>query len=83
VPFKRLVIKMKVALYDVANDFEFRIAWKRHFTAEHDIQHNTKRPNVDFRTVVLKEDFRSNVIWLQITIEHLPSHSLWTWTPNL
>lgn len=64
VSLERLVIEMEVTFNDITNDFKLRISWEGHFTREHDIENDTKGPNVDLRVVVLKENLWSDIVWL-------------------
>lgn len=47
------MIEMEIALYHVADNFEFRVAREGNFTRKHDIQYYSQAPNVDLHVVVL------------------------------
>lgn len=60
---------MKVAFDNISNDFKFRISREGNFAWEHDIEYDTKRPDVNFRVVVLQENLWRDVVWLDTKIE--------------
>ena len=62
-----LVIEVEVALDDVAYDLQFRVAWKRHLARQHDVQHNSHRPDVNLGVVLLEEYLWRNVVRLNST----------------
>ena len=56
------MIKMELTFYDVINYLWLSLSRKWHFAREHDVQDNAHRPNVNFRVVILKENFRRHVV---------------------
>ena len=59
---ERLMVEMELAFDDVSDNFQFTIARERHFAAEHDVEHDAERPNINLVRVFLQENFRSNVV---------------------
>jgi len=70
---ERRVFEMKLSFDNVSDDLQLRVAWKRHFATEHDVEDDTHGPDVNLGVVVLQEDFRSDVVWLQKRLEGLIS----------
>ena len=58
------MIEMEVTLDDIADDFELRVSRKGNFSRQHDVEHDSKRPNVNLRVVVLQKDLWCDVVWL-------------------
>ena len=63
------MVEVEVAFDDVSDDFELRISWEWHLSREHDIEDNSERPNINLRVVVLKKDFRRDIVGLKIKNE--------------
>lgn len=76
---ERLVLEVELTLDDVAYDFKLRITRERDFAAQHDVKHDSHGPDIDLLVVVLKENFRRDVVWLNfvnfLMCSDLPSHS--------
>jgi len=51
--FKRLMIEMKVTFDNISNNLQFRVARERYLSAQHDVENNAQRPNVNFMGVFL------------------------------
>ena len=79
-PLERFVVEVKITLNHIADDFELGVTRERHLTREHDVKNDAHRPDVNFLVVLLKENFRGNVVWLQIEIRrmNLPNQTSWS-----
>ena len=58
------MIEMEVTFDNIANDFELRVSREWYFARKHNIKDDSQRPDIDFRVVVLKENFGCDVVRL-------------------
>lgn len=55
---------MEVTFDYVADDFELGVAGEGNFAREHNVQDDTKGPNIDLGRIILQKYLRSNIVWL-------------------
>ena len=62
--FELIMLKVKLALQDILDNFLVCFSRERHLAREHNVQHYSHGPNVTFLVVSLIKYFWSNVIRL-------------------
>ena len=50
---ERLMIEVEISLDDVSNDLKLRVTWEGDFPREHDVKHDSKRPDIDLEVILL------------------------------
>jgi len=57
-----LMVEVELALDNILDDLRLSTPWERNFSRQHNIEHNTHAPDVDFHIVFLKENLWSDVV---------------------
>ena len=58
------MVEMKVALDNIANNFELGVPGEGHLARQHDVEDYSQRPNVNLGVIVLQEDFWGDIVRL-------------------
>ena len=57
-----LVVEVELAFDNILNDLWLSTPWERNLSRQHNIEHNTHAPDVDFHIVLLKENLWGDVV---------------------
>ena len=57
-----LMVEVELTLDNILNNLWLSTPWEWNFSRQHNIEHNTHAPDVDFHIVLLKENLWGDVI---------------------